>query len=244
VCNCCGFKRHEESIKMCTSFDDISNMGTSTYLFFVTFKHLAVLLAILTAVYSVFALVTNLVASKNSSLGSSYTVDYLSISLASKEANPTDQNKLFYYIQCWLGVVFVIIWIAIFIVNRYREYMEAQEYDDDTISISDYSVSLEGMPIDLTLTELQDSFDKYYERINASREIPENRKRPLKVVKLNVGKPFFLADENLRNKELEEIEKEIEDRKEELREWILERRSQSFFSVEQQQRQEHYKRMA
>lgn len=120
VCGCCGFKRHEESIKMCTSFDDISNMGTSTYLYFATFKNLSILLIILTLVYSIFALATNIIAAKNSSLDSSYTVDYLTISLSSKESNPTTQNKLFYYIQCWLGMAVTIIWILIFFVNRYR----------------------------------------------------------------------------------------------------------------------------
>lgn len=48
---------------MCTSFDDISNMGASTYLYFVTFKNLSILLAVMTAVYSAFALATNVIAS-------------------------------------------------------------------------------------------------------------------------------------------------------------------------------------
>lgn len=59
-------------------------MGTSTYLFFVTFKNLSILLVIMTLVYSAFALITNIIAAKNNALGSSYTIDYLTISLASK----------------------------------------------------------------------------------------------------------------------------------------------------------------
>ena len=126
-------------------------MGTSTYLYFETFKNLSVLLSILTLVYSIYALVTNVIAAKNNALGGDYTVDYLTISLASKQSNATDLNKMFYYIQAWLGVAVVIVWIVIFFVNRYREYKKAQEYDDETISISDYSISLEGMPLDVTL---------------------------------------------------------------------------------------------
>lgn len=105
-------------------------MGTSTYLYFATFKNLSILLGILTLVYSIYSLATNIIASKNNSLGSSYTVDYLTISLASKQSNPTDLNKLFYFIQAWLGMAVVIIWIVIFFVNRYREFKNAQEYDD------------------------------------------------------------------------------------------------------------------
>jgi hypothetical protein len=130
ICKCCGFKRHEEAIKICTSFDDISNMGTSTYLYFTTFKNLSILLGILTLVYSIYSLATNIIASRNNSLGNNYNVDYLAISLASKQSNPTDLNKLFYFIQAWLGMAVVIIWIVLFFVNRYREFKNAQEYDD------------------------------------------------------------------------------------------------------------------
>jgi hypothetical protein len=48
-------------------------------------------------------------------------------------------------------VVTVIIWIVLFVVNRYRETKDAQEYDEGNISVSDYSVALEGVPSDITL---------------------------------------------------------------------------------------------
>lgn len=59
---------------------------------------------------------------------------------------------------------------------------------------------LEGVPIDITEQEVQKSFDDYYDYINSIRNIPQNRKRPLKVVKLNVGKPFYLTEDALKNK--------------------------------------------
>lgn len=174
-------------------------MGTSTYLFFVTFKNLSILLGIMTVVYSIYALVTNIIAANSNSLGSSYTVDYLTISLAAKESNPTDRNKLYFYVQAWLGVVTVILWVLFFFINRYKEYRQAQEYDDETISISDYSVVLEGVPIDISHQEVQKSFDEYFEYINSIRTIPEHRKKPLKVAKINVGKPFYLTEDALKN---------------------------------------------
>lgn len=120
MCGCCGFRRHTDNIKMCTGFDDISNMGTSTYLFFATFKNLSILLAIMTLVYSLYSIATNVIAAKNNAQGNNYTVDYLTISLSSKQSNNTTQNQRFYYIQAWLGVVTVIIWIIVFFINRFR----------------------------------------------------------------------------------------------------------------------------
>lgn len=106
---------------MCTSFDDIANIGTSTYLFFVTFKNLSILLIIMTAVFSIYSLATNIIAAKNNAQGSNYSVDYLTISLSSKEVNNTQLNRLFFFIQAWLGAATVIIWVIIFFVNRFRE---------------------------------------------------------------------------------------------------------------------------
>jgi hypothetical protein len=68
---------------MATGIDKIKNMGTSTYLYFSTFKYLSLLLAIMGILYSIFALITNIIASGKSATSlSSY--DYLSISLSSK----------------------------------------------------------------------------------------------------------------------------------------------------------------
>lgn len=51
------------------------------------------------------------------------------------------------------------------------------------------------MPVDIKETELQNSLDSYYKHLNSVRRIPENRKRPLKVMKLNVAKPFYLTED-------------------------------------------------
>lgn len=95
-------------------------MGTSTVLFFQTFKNLSILLAVLTIVFSIYALATNIIAAKDNTQGDQYTVDYLTISLASKQKNNTDKNKLFYFIQAWIGMATMIIWIFVFFYNRYR----------------------------------------------------------------------------------------------------------------------------
>lgn len=88
VCVCCGFKRHTSTIPLCTGFDKVANVGTSTYLFFATFKNLSILLVIMTVVYSIYSLITNIIAAKQFDQ-SDYTIDYLTISLASKQSNDT-----------------------------------------------------------------------------------------------------------------------------------------------------------
>ena len=94
----------------------------------------------MTLVYSIYSLATNIIAAKNNSMGDTYTVDYLTISLSSKQSNNTDTNKKYYFIQAWLGMATVVIWIFIFIYNRYQEIKGSQEYDDASKSASDYSI--------------------------------------------------------------------------------------------------------
>jgi hypothetical protein len=89
VCVCCGFKRHTSTIPACTPFDNVANLGTSTYLFFATFKNLSILLVIMTLLYSLYSLATNVISAKNNAKGNDYTIDYLTISLASKQSNDT-----------------------------------------------------------------------------------------------------------------------------------------------------------
>lgn len=62
-CPCCGFVKQEDEIKLCTKLSQINNFGISTFLYFQTIKNLVVLLTILTLVYSIYALVTNIIAS-------------------------------------------------------------------------------------------------------------------------------------------------------------------------------------
>ena len=93
MCPCCGFIKQQYEVKLCTPFDDISNIGVSTYLYFKTFKNLSILLLIMFFVYAIYALITNVVASGKTTLTDLKTnVDYLTISLGSKQLNRTTEN--------------------------------------------------------------------------------------------------------------------------------------------------------
>lgn len=212
MCACCGFVKQTDTISICTSFDDIKNMGVSTYLYFSTYKKLAILLLILTVIYSFFALGTNYLASRSSSISSLTSVDYIAISLSSKETNDTTQNRLYYFIQCWLGVATIGVWIIALAIMKYSEVKSIEDYDDDTISCSDYSVVMEGMPLDVTKDELQKQLDQFYEGLGPD-SIPPKWRKPFKIAKLNVGKPFYLNEEEFNDEEITNVTKDIEETK-------------------------------
>lgn len=48
-------------------------------------------------------------------------LSYVSLSLGSKQLNQTDTNKLYYYIQCWIGLGVVIVWLIMFFLLKYFE---------------------------------------------------------------------------------------------------------------------------
>jgi hypothetical protein len=90
MCPCCGFVKQNDEIKICVPFDDLSNIGVSTFLYFKTFKNLSILILIMFFIYAIFALVTNVIASGKTTFTSLKTnVDYLTISLGSKQLNRT-----------------------------------------------------------------------------------------------------------------------------------------------------------
>ena len=78
-------------------------------------------------VYSVYALATNLIASgvvnSDSTLRKVLTsgVSYVSLSLGSKQMNPTDVNKNSYLIQCWIGLGMVVVWMIVIFMLKYFE---------------------------------------------------------------------------------------------------------------------------
>lgn len=83
---------------------------------------MGILLLIMALVYSIYALVTNLIAAGNfdpDNFDFDASVGTLSISLAAKEVNQTEENKNYYYVSCWLGVATVILWCLIIFVLKY-----------------------------------------------------------------------------------------------------------------------------
>lgn len=88
----------------------------------------------------------------------------------------------------------MLIWILVIFGLKYKEMKELTEYDADTSSCSDYSVVMEGIPLDVTKEELQAELNGYYNAVVEHRKIPEKKRKPFKIAKLNVGKPFYLNE--------------------------------------------------
>lgn len=198
-------------------------------------------------VYVLYSIATNVLAasSLNSTNTIQYKVDYLTISLSSKQINDTATNRMYYYVQCWLGVVTVLIWSLVLVYIKFSEIKNAKSYDDDTISCSDYSVVLEGVPVDVTKEELQKQMNAYYEAVMTNnKSIPAKWKKPLNIAKLNVGKPFYLNQDTLKDEEFIRVEKEISDIKQELIGWIKERQSSNKFGVDKKIREQTYAKYA
>lgn len=122
---------------------------------------------------------------------------------------------------------------------------DSQEYDEDTISVSDYSIVVEGLPMDVQTEDLQKQLDQYYETtIKNNSRFPAVWKQPLTIAKVNIGKPFYLSEDSLKDEEMENIGKELEELKEKIIDLIKERQSQSTFSLPKEQRETIYARYA
>jgi hypothetical protein len=113
---------------MCTSFNDIKNIGTATELYFSSFKSLSILLGVLAVIYAIYSFATNLVSNKNNS--GNVSVDYLSISLAPKQKVDTPNNRLYYFVQTILGAVTMLIWVILFIGIKYYDIKKEEEEDN------------------------------------------------------------------------------------------------------------------
>jgi hypothetical protein len=89
--------KQNTTLKVCTNLSEINNIGISTYLYFQTIKNLLWLLLVMSLGYSIYALATNARASGvynqlfgNSSSQANVSISYVSISLGSKQMNPSD----------------------------------------------------------------------------------------------------------------------------------------------------------
>ena len=156
----------------------------------------------MTVVYSIYAFVTNLIASGKYDTSDPTAVDttvtWVQLSLGSKQENQTEVNKTYYFISACIGAFLMLLWMVILCCLKYYEKEEEVRVEEETISASDFTIVIEGMPKDITQEELQESFDQYDETV---KNVPAHLKRPFKIEKMNIGKPFYLNEDALRDEE-------------------------------------------
>ena len=124
ICRCCGFLVQEKGLNTCShSLEDIGNLGISTYLYFKMIFNVSMLLVIMFFVYSIYSFATNIQASNINIDGnySSTALQFLSISLGSKQVYASEEKKLMYVIGAWIGCGMLILWGLAFLGLRYLQ---------------------------------------------------------------------------------------------------------------------------
>lgn len=157
-------------------------------------------------IYAIYAFATNVVASgkfkdctTNDTLKCTTTLSYIAISLGSKQLSTSEENKNFYYIQCWIGIGMVVVWFLTFALLKYYEKLKELEVDLETRSASDFTLVVEGLPDNVTSEEFQAQLTRYEERIQNIRTIPAKKKVPLKIARFNKGNAFQLSESELKD---------------------------------------------
>lgn len=72
--------------------------------------------------------------------------------------------------------------------------------------------------------------------------MPTVWKQPLTIAKVNVGKPFYLSENALKDEELEKVKEELEEVREEIVGWIKERQGSNQFSKSKAEREALYEK--
>ena len=127
--------------------NDVKNLGVSAYLFFQTLFDMIILLATIFLVYGIYSLATNVIATNNSTEERTGTSV---ISLSAKQSEPiTQQNKDFYYIQCWIGLLTVVIWGGAIMIIKMFHVKKKEDIDQTTKTCADYSVVIHNVPMEI-----------------------------------------------------------------------------------------------
>jgi hypothetical protein len=154
VCECCGILARNEELPDFIKLEELS-LGVGIHLFFKNYFFHAVVFLLLFLVYSVFALVTN-VLNYYAQLNQLLCIDTLLpcglaiIGGGSKRLafNPPD-NKFqenMTQIQSWLAVGFVILWGLLYIVKNIIEDRFVMIMHDKRVSASDFTLMLTHVP--------------------------------------------------------------------------------------------------
>lgn len=103
------------------------------------------LLGVIFVVYGIYSLSTNIIATSKADQTRSLPS---AISLSAKQSAPsTQQNQDFYYIQCWVGLLTVILWSFCILMIKMHHIEKKSSIRETTKSCSDYSIALHNVPV-------------------------------------------------------------------------------------------------
>jgi hypothetical protein len=161
LCEDCALVVQPNSIPLCTSFQNFPKMGIAAYLYFQNIKNLIVLLIMLAAFYSSYALYIN-ITEPSSSFSSSNPIKKLSF--ASTVQNLTTNTSLYDSMlkEGWLVAAGVLVWWGALFIMKRMAIKQERMVDDDTITAADFSIMLEHLPVSATKESLQKDLDMYF----------------------------------------------------------------------------------
>lgn len=114
-------------------------------------------------VFSIFAIVTNLWASRMYEVGGGNYFNrkarsyegFIAASLASKVNHLSDFSITTGYIQSWIILITVFLWIPILLLIKMNQISFEEEIDKESVSITDYTLVFQKMPKNVRKQELE-----------------------------------------------------------------------------------------
>jgi len=197
ACVCCALPLDGEKIPLTASLDKIYHLGSGFALYFQFIKYSIGLLVLFLAVSGIFNIVTNYTGDDCSptddGLGSAYCVKgyILSYTLPNKRE---DEKNL--RIQLYLNLATVIIIMVFFHIMRYSFRKTAVAADDKTVTPSDYTVAIEGIPSDASNEDIAE----WLKNLNVSK-IPIKIERIIRPYQLGSYLQLVAKHQNLTESE-------------------------------------------
>lgn len=126
TCPCCGLLVNSEELTFKTNLNEL-NLGVGVFLYFKNYLFHVVVFLLMFAIYSLFALITNIKAFNDYNGSSALCILTLSegcglspLGAGSKVLHQNDTVNKYSQIQSWLGIAFVIVWGLLYVVKTHH----------------------------------------------------------------------------------------------------------------------------
>jgi hypothetical protein len=137
ICECCNLAEQGE-LPLSTSLESIKYLGISNHMYFLSIQNFRLLMWILLVFFSLFAIGTNLKSSflyKQQLNGKDVIASLKSYSgivatsIGSKQLLRNEFTAATSTIQCWLGLISIVIWIGAFVYISYKHLEKESKVD-------------------------------------------------------------------------------------------------------------------
>lgn len=70
--------------------------------------------------------------------------------MGSKQIHSTEDDKISYTVQCWLGVAVLALWGVYFGYVKHTERVKSIDIDNDSRTASDFTILIKNFPSNMT----------------------------------------------------------------------------------------------